>query len=77
MLHLIFYKLLLNFLEMKVNKHHERIDTTSSSNSTKNTFNISSERELIKEELNSLIKNIDSIIKERFLPKEYYPNPST
>ena len=68
---------IVDYLNMNINTPQGPINTINSSNSTENTFNVSDERELIKEELNSLIKNIDSIINERFLTKEYYPNPDS
>ena len=61
---------------MNLNKHQEHINTTDLSDSNDNTFNIEDENILIKKECDSLIKNIDSIIKVWFLQKEYYPNPT-
>ncbi len=61
---------------MNLNKHQEHINTTDLSDSNDNTFNIEDEKILIKKECDSLIKNIDSIIKVWFLQKEYYPNPT-
>ena len=61
---------------MDINKYQEHSSTTTNNETNKNTFNISDKSDLIKSECDSLLKNIDSIIKEWFLQKEYYPNPS-
>lgn len=61
---------------MNINKHQEHLNTINPNNPSEDTFNINDEQNLIKNECDSLIKNIDAIIKEWFLHKEYYPNPS-
>jgi len=61
---------------MNINKSREYINTTDSNKSKEDTFNINDEELLIRKECDSLLKNINSIIKKWFLKKEYYPNPS-
>lgn len=61
---------------MSIDKHQGHINNTESSNPTEDTFNIDNEQDLIRSECDSLIRNIDAIIKEWFLKKEYYPNPA-
>jgi hypothetical protein len=61
---------------MNINKRREYINTTDSNKSKEDTFNINDEELLIRKECDSLLKNINSIIKKWFLKKEYYPNPS-
>lgn len=59
-----------------MNNLPEHINTTTNlNNSNEDAFNIDNEQNLIKNECNSLIKNINTIIKGWFLKKEYYPNP--
>lgn len=62
---------------MNLNEHQEDINIINSRDLNDDIFNIKNEKNLVEEECNSLIKNIDSIIKEWFLQKEYYPNPTS